>query len=181
MLVLQRVHEFVWTWSTGLLSPRRSFQSWIFSAPYNAFAILRLILPRQLGGYARGTDLDINETIAVPQRQVWWKRVFWFVCDPHAGTMFAFVAALGVAIWRIARDYERGTVDPHQTARTLSFSILSIRFRLLTMASLHIRSHCFAHCRLAKSSLARIRFRSFRSFVSFHIPPCTRKRHRNWN
>lgn len=123
MLVLQRVHEFVWTWSTGLPSPRRSFQSWIFSAPYNAFAILRLILPRQLGGYARGSDLDINETIAVPQRQVWWKRLFWFVCDPHAGTMFAFVAALGVAIWRIARDYERGTVDPHQTALTVLLTV----------------------------------------------------------
>ncbi|GAA5954985.1 hypothetical protein JCM3765_003152 [Sporobolomyces pararoseus] len=123
MLVLQRVHEFVWTWSTGLLSPRRSFQSWIFSAPYNAFAILRLILPRQLGGYARGTDLDINETIAVPQRQVWWKRLFWFVCDPHAGTMFAFVAALGVAIWRIVRDFERGTVDPHQTALTVLLTV----------------------------------------------------------
>ncbi|GAA6008840.1 hypothetical protein JCM11491_003803 [Sporobolomyces phaffii] len=123
MLVLQRVHEFVWTWSTGLPSPRRAFQSWIFAAPYNAFAILRLVLPRQLGGYARGTDLDINETIAVPERQVWWKRVFWFVCDPHAGTMFAFVAALGVAIWRIARDFERGTVDPHQTALTVLLTV----------------------------------------------------------
>ncbi|GAA5883218.1 hypothetical protein JCM16303_007310 [Sporobolomyces ruberrimus] len=123
MLVLQRLHEFVWTWSTSLPSPRRSLQSWIFSGPYNTFAILRLILPRQLGGYARGTDLDINETIAVPTRQVWWKRAFWFVCDPHAGTMFAFVAALGVAIWRIARDYERGTVDPHQTALTVLLTV----------------------------------------------------------
>lgn len=118
MLVLQRIHEFVWTWSTSLPSPRRSFQSWIFSAPYNAFAILRLILPRKLGGYARGSDLDINETIAVPTRQVWWKRALWFVCDPHVGTMFAFLAALGVAIWRISRDFERGTVDSHQTACT---------------------------------------------------------------
>ncbi|GAA5893362.1 uncharacterized protein JCM6883_007642 [Sporobolomyces salmoneus] len=123
MLVLQRVHEFVWTYSTGLPSPRRSFQSWIFSAPYNAFAIVRLILPRQLGGYLRGTDLDINETIAVPERQVWWKRGLWFICDPHVGTMFAFVAALGVAVWRIARDYERGTVDPHQTALTVLLTV----------------------------------------------------------
>jgi len=118
MLVLQRIHELVWTWSTSLHSPRRCFQSWIFSAPYNTFAILRLILPRKLGGYARGSDLNINETIAVPQRQIWWKRMFWFVCDPHVGTMFAFLAALGVAIWRIARDFERGTVDSSQTACT---------------------------------------------------------------
>ncbi|GAA5927984.1 uncharacterized protein JCM15063_006051 [Sporobolomyces koalae] len=123
MIVLQRLHELVWAWSTGLHSPRRAFQSWIFSAPYNAFAILRLILPRQLGGYARGTDLDINETIAVPQRQVWWKRLIWFACDPHAGTMFAFCAAVGVAIWRIVKDYERGTVDSHQTALTVLLTV----------------------------------------------------------
>ncbi|GAA6060914.1 hypothetical protein JCM10212_003948 [Sporobolomyces blumeae] len=123
MLIFQRVHEILWSWSTSLPSPRRAFQSWIFSAPYNAFAIVRLILPRKLGGYARGSDLDINETIAAPQRDVWWKRLFWFACDPHAGTMFAFLAALGVAIWRIAMDYERGTVDSSQTALTVLLTV----------------------------------------------------------
>ncbi|GAA5864193.1 hypothetical protein JCM1840_006696 [Sporobolomyces johnsonii] len=123
MTILQRTHEALWAWSTGLPTPRRALQSWIFAAPYNAWAIVRLILPRKVGGYARGSDLHINETIAVPEREPWWNRVFWFCWDPHAGTMVAFLAAVGVAIWRIVKDYERGTVDSHQTALTVLLTI----------------------------------------------------------
>ncbi|GAA6024201.1 hypothetical protein JCM10207_006779 [Rhodosporidiobolus poonsookiae] len=123
MLVLSKVHEALWTWSTGSPSPRRSLQAWIFAAPYQGFALVRLALPQRLGGYKRGTDLDINEVIAHPAREAWYKRLFFFALDPHAGTMFAFLAAVGVAIWRIVRDYERGTVDQHQTALTVLLTV----------------------------------------------------------
>ncbi|BGP14888.1 hypothetical protein JCM10213_003756 [Rhodosporidiobolus nylandii] len=123
MLLLSKLHEALWCWSTGQPSPRRSLQTWIFAAPYQGFALVRLFLPTKLGGYKRGTDLDINEVIAHPEREAWYKRVFWFALDPHAGTMFAFLAALGVAIWRIAKDYERGTVDEHQTALTVLLTV----------------------------------------------------------
>ncbi|GAA5861864.1 hypothetical protein JCM8547_008578 [Rhodosporidiobolus lusitaniae] len=123
MLLLSKLHEALWCWSTGLPSPRRSLQAWIFAAPYQGFALIRLILPTKLGGFKRGTDLDINEVIAHPEREVWYKRVLWFALDPNAGTMFAFLAALGVAIWRIVKDYEHGTVDEHQTALTVLLTV----------------------------------------------------------
>lgn len=41
------------------------------------------------------------------------------VIDPNSGVVLAFGSAFGVAIWRIVKDYERGTVDRHQTAREL--------------------------------------------------------------
>ncbi|GAA5988748.1 hypothetical protein JCM11641_006526 [Rhodosporidiobolus odoratus] len=123
MLLLTKLHESLWCWSTGLPSPRRALQTWIFAAPYQGFALVRLFLPTKLGGFKRGSDLDINEVIANPVREVWWKRAFWFALDPHAGTMFAFLGALGVAIWRIVKDYERGTVDEHQTALTVLLTV----------------------------------------------------------
>ncbi|GAA5834224.1 hypothetical protein JCM11251_000575 [Rhodosporidiobolus azoricus] len=123
MLLLSKLHESLWCWSTGLPSPRRSLQTWIFAAPYQGFALVRLFLPRKLGGYRRGTDLDINEVIAHPEREIWYKRVFWFALDPMAGTMFGFLAALGVAIWRIVKEYEHGTVDEHQTALTVLLTV----------------------------------------------------------
>lgn len=80
---------------------------------------MRLALPARLGGYKQRTsDLDINKVIARPQRPTVWARFGWFVLDPLVSTMFAFLAAFGVAIWRIVRDHERGTIDSHQTART---------------------------------------------------------------
>ncbi|GAA6041858.1 hypothetical protein JCM8097_004510 [Rhodosporidiobolus ruineniae] len=123
MLLLSKVHEALWCWSTGLPSPRRSMQTWIFAAPYQGFALVRLFLPRKLGGYKRGTDLDINEVIAHPVREKWYKRLLWFALDPLVGTVFAFLGALGVAIWRIVKDYEHGTVDEHQTALTVLLTV----------------------------------------------------------
>ncbi|BGO90549.1 hypothetical protein NBRC10512_005268 [Rhodotorula toruloides] len=124
MILLHKLHEVVWCWSTGLPSPRRAFQAWIFAAPYQGFALLRLILPRWLGGYKQRTsDIDINEVITHPIRDPWYKRLGWFVLDPLVSTMFAFLGALGIAIWRIVKDYERGTVDEHQTALTVLLTI----------------------------------------------------------
>lgn len=100
-------------------------QSWIFAAPYQGLALVRLMLPVKFGGFKRGTDLDINEVIAHPEREVWYKRTLRFALDPNVGTVFGFLAALGVAIWRIVKEYEHGTVDEHQTARTLTSPLSS--------------------------------------------------------
>lgn len=115
MVTLSRLHELVWSWSTGQPSPRRAFQAWIFGAPYQGVAILRMLLPVWLGGYARGSDLDINAASST-QRPPFIKRLGWLVIDPHTGMLVAFLSSVGVAIWRIVRDYERGTVDDHQSA-----------------------------------------------------------------
>ncbi|KAG0662405.1 hypothetical protein C6P46_003351 [Rhodotorula mucilaginosa] len=124
MIALHKLHEFLWTWSTGLPSPRRALQAWIFAAPYQGVALLRLALPARLGGYKQRTsDLDINKVVARPQRPTVWARLGWFVLDPLVSTMFAFLAAFGVAIWRIVRDHERGTIDSHQTALTVLLTI----------------------------------------------------------
>ncbi|GAA5986396.1 hypothetical protein JCM10908_003736 [Rhodotorula pacifica] len=124
MIALHKLHELLWTWSTGLPSPRRALQAWIFAAPYQGFALLRLALPARLGGYKqRSSDLDINEVVTRPQRPTFWVRLLWFVVDPLVSTMFAFLAAFGVALWRIIRDHERGTIDAHQTALTVLLTI----------------------------------------------------------
>ncbi|GAA5825664.1 hypothetical protein JCM3770_005986 [Rhodotorula araucariae] len=124
MIVLQKVHEALWCWSTGLPSPRRALQAWIFAAPYQGIALVRLVLPRRLGGYkTRTSDLDINEVISHPARDPWFKRMLWFVLDPLVSTMFAFLVAIGVAIWRVSKDYEHGTIDQHQTALTVLLTI----------------------------------------------------------
>ncbi|GAA5868807.1 hypothetical protein JCM3774_003903 [Rhodotorula dairenensis] len=124
MIGLHKLHELLWTWSTGLPSPRRALQAWIFAAPYQGFALVRLALPARLGGYKQRTsDLDINQVVARPQRPTVRSRLLWFVLDPLVSTMFAFLAAFGVAIWRIVRDYERGTIDAHQTALTVLLTI----------------------------------------------------------
>lgn len=117
MILLHKLHEALWCWSTGLPSPRRAFQAWCFAAPYQGIALLRLILPRRLGGYKQRTsDLDINPVISHPSRDPWHKRALWFIIDPLVGTAIAFTGALGVAVWRIVKDYEHGTIDEHQTA-----------------------------------------------------------------
>ncbi|KAM0788644.1 hypothetical protein ACM66B_002747 [Microbotryomycetes sp. NB124-2] len=121
-VVLNRLHELVWCWSTGEPSPRRALQAWIFGAPYQGVAILRLILPVWLGGYARGSDLDINAA-SLNKRPSAAKRIGWMIVDPHTGMMLAFLSSLGVAVWRIVKDYERGTVDDHQTALTVLLTI----------------------------------------------------------
>ncbi|GAA5851994.1 hypothetical protein JCM9279_007051 [Rhodotorula babjevae] len=124
MILLHKLHEAVWCWSTGLPSPRRVLQAWIFAAPYQGVALARLILPRRLGGYkARTSDLDINEVVAHPVREKWYKRLGWAAIDPLVSTMFAFLAAFGVAIWRIVRDYEHGTTDRHQALLTVLLTI----------------------------------------------------------
>ncbi|KAK4056484.1 hypothetical protein OIO90_002331 [Microbotryomycetes sp. JL221] len=122
MVILNRVHEIVWCWSTGEASPRRALQAWIFGAPYQGVAVLRLILPVWIGGYARGSDLDINAA-SLNQRPPVLKRIGWMIVDPHTGMMVAFLSSVGVAVWRIVRDYERGTVDDHQTALTVLLTI----------------------------------------------------------
>ena len=130
MIALHKLHEFLWTWSTGLPSPRRALQAWIFAAPYQGVALLRLALPARLGGYKQRTsDLDINKVVARPQRPTVWARLGWFVLDPLVSTMFAFLAAFGVAIWRIVRDHERGTIDSHQTARVSTVGLLPLPTR----------------------------------------------------
>ncbi|GJN89916.1 hypothetical protein Rhopal_002905-T1 [Rhodotorula paludigena] len=124
MIILHKLHEALWCWSTGLPSPRRAFQAWCFAAPYQGIALLRLILPRRLGGYKQRTsDLDINPVISHPSRDPWHKRALWFIIDPLVGTAIAFTGALGVAIWRIVKDYEHGTIDEHQTALTILLTI----------------------------------------------------------
>lgn len=124
MIGLHKIHELLWTWSTGLPSPRRALQAWIFAAPYQGVALLRLALPARLGGYKQRTsDLDISTVVAHPQRPTGWVRFGWFVIDPLVSTMFAFLGAFGVAIWRIVRDHERGTIDAHQTALTVLLTI----------------------------------------------------------
>ncbi|BGP38888.1 hypothetical protein JCM10449v2_002826 [Rhodotorula kratochvilovae] len=124
MILLHKLHEALWCWSTGLPSPRRALQAWIFAAPYQGIALLRLVLPRRLGGYkSRTSDLDINEVISHPARDPWYKRMLWFALDPLVSTMFAFCVAIGVAIWRVTKDYEHGTIDQHQTALTVLLTI----------------------------------------------------------
>lgn len=161
MVGLHKLHELLWTWSTGLPSPRRALQAWIFAAPYQGFALLRLALPARLGGYKQRTsDLDINQVVARPQRPTAWSRLGWFVLDPLVSTMFAFLAAFGVAIWRIVRDHERGTIDAHQTARASSASLPNLVAPAEPTADssqlLLPRSHCAADDRLAHFAVVRV-------------------------
>lgn len=117
MLVTASLHDLMWTSSTGLASPRRKLQAWVFSAPYEAIALLRLILPSVLGGYTRGgSDIDLA-VVAEPPRPSFWRRVGWLVIDPHSDVIFAFLISMGFVIWRAVRENVAGRVDIHQTAR----------------------------------------------------------------
>ncbi|KAL8276781.1 hypothetical protein RQP46_010837 [Phenoliferia psychrophenolica] len=122
MLITASLHDLTWTWSTGLPSPRRKLQAWVFSAPYEAVALLRLLLPTWVGGYSRGSDMDLT-SVADPQRPSLWKRIGWLVIDPHSDVIFAFAASIGVTVWRATRDHAKGTVDVHQTALTILLTV----------------------------------------------------------
>lgn len=115
MLATASLHDLVWTWSTGLPSPRRKFQAWVFTGPYEAVALFRMILPTWLGGYVRGSDIDVN-SVLVPARPPFSKRFMWLVLDPHSGVLFVFAGSIGVSIWRAVREHRAGRVDTHQTA-----------------------------------------------------------------
>lgn len=119
MVLFDRLHEFMWTWSTGLASPRREFQKWIFFAPYQGISILLLMLPSWLGGYVKG-DIKLGSTPVTNVRPKLSKRIWWTLLDPHTSVVCSFLGSIGVAIWRATRDYERGTVNVNQTARTFS-------------------------------------------------------------
>ena len=123
-ITLSRVHDLVFSWSTGQPSPRRAFQAAIFAAPYHAIAILRLILPSWMGGYSSGVEQAVQE--AEGATPGFWKRVGWWLIDPHTGACFSFLSAVGVALWRAIKDYDGlgGTVDRHQTALTLVLTVL---------------------------------------------------------
>lgn len=171
MILLQKLHEVVWCWSTGLPSPRRVLQAWIFAAPYQGIALVRLVLPRRLGGYkARTSDLDINQVVAHPTRDKWYTRLGWFVLDPLVSTMFAFLAAFGVAIWRIVRDYERGTTDKHQALR--AFRLFSSRDAFETDPRLPFSSS-FAVTVLLTIAWPTLLWAEFlfASFVPLCVPP----------
>lgn len=104
MVFCDRLHEFVFSLSSGRPSPRRVFQTWIFSAPYQSASILFLILPSWLGGYKnRGEAIRSSE----PVRLAWWKRVGWLILDPHSGVMLSFAGSIGVGIWRAIENYEQ--------------------------------------------------------------------------
>ncbi|KAK4706081.1 hypothetical protein P7C70_g120, partial [Phenoliferia sp. Uapishka_3] len=122
MLVTASLHDLVWTWSTGLSSPRRKLQAWVFSAPYEGVALLRVLLPSWLGGYSRGGDIDFNAASEAVRPTI-WKRIGWLIIDPHSDVIFAFAGSIGIAIFRAVRDYEHGTVDVHQTALTILLTV----------------------------------------------------------
>ncbi|ORY91777.1 hypothetical protein BCR35DRAFT_316900 [Leucosporidium creatinivorum] len=118
MLLLNRLHEFLWSWSTGQPSPRRIFQSWIFASPYQGVALIRMILPVWLGGYARGSDIDIN-AVSAQVRPSFAKRLGWLLIDPHTNIGASFLASVGVAIWRVVKDYEHGTLTAYRPTVTV--------------------------------------------------------------
>ncbi|SCV70713.1 BQ2448_3475 [Microbotryum intermedium] len=106
MIVLSRLHEVVWCWATGTPSPRRSLQAWIFAAPYHGLALFRLILPKAMGGFSSASDVTIPQTEEVVARPSFFKRLFWFIIDPHLGYLAALLAAFGVSLWRIFKNYQ---------------------------------------------------------------------------
>ena len=115
MLLTASVHDLLWTYSTSLPSPRRKLQAWVFSAPYEAVALLRLVLPAWLGGYARGSDMDLS-SVAPPERPSAWKRLGWLVIDPHSDVVFAFAGSIAVVVARAVKEHYKAGVDVHQTA-----------------------------------------------------------------
>jgi hypothetical protein len=123
-ITLSRLHDLVFSWSTGQPSPRRAFQAAIFAAPYHAISLLRLILPSWMGGYSSSSENAAPEAEGdVPG---FWKRLGWWIIDPHTGACFSFLSAVGVALWRAIKDYDGlgGSVDKHQTALTLVLTVL---------------------------------------------------------
>lgn len=123
-VTLSRVHDLVFSWSTGQPSPRRCFQAAIFAAPYHAISLLRLILPSWMGGYSSSSENAVPDAEGVAPG--FWKRLGWWVIDPHTGACFSFLSAVGVALWRAIKDYDGlgGAIDKHQTALTLVLTVL---------------------------------------------------------
>lgn len=114
------LHGYIWAWATNLPSPRRNLQAWVFAGPYVVLGLVRLFLPRWLWGYARGAENDTAPN--APKRPGPWKRIGLLAIDPHSGVIFSYLASIGVGIWRATRDFELGTVDRNQTARSFSSS-----------------------------------------------------------
>lgn len=121
MVALDRLHEYVYTTSTGRPSPRRVFQAWIFKAPYQGISLALLILPSWLGGYSvPGSSLS-GQGVEPVVRPGMAKRIGWLILDPHSGVAFSFLGSIGVCVYRAFKDYEHGTVDANQTAREFFF------------------------------------------------------------
>ena len=155
-----RLHEMMWTWSTGLVSgsPRRKFQSFIFKAPYTIISFALALLPTRLRGFAT-SDINIEANGKIVARQGFWKRFGWFLLDPHTGVVVSFCGSIGVSLWRAFRDYNGG-MNLNQSIRT-SFHSLS----LLPDSDVRRDSDCAAHYRLAVDDLDRHFSRVLYSFV----------------
>lgn len=172
MLATTALHELVWSWTTGLPSPRRDLQAWVFAAPYQTVALIRMFLPTWLGGYSRSSDIELNVT-AASVRPPFYTRLWWLFIDPHSGVLFAFIAAIGIAIWRATKDYEHGTVDINQTA-CMFFSPL--RFESMDwILTVSFDSNDTSYRCMAIDDLGGFTLRNSRSLVSFSFTflPCT--------
>lgn len=117
-IVTGRLHEIMWTWSTGLVSgsPRRKFQTFIFKAPYTIVSFLFALLPTRLRGFSK-SDIDIAVRSKIAARQGFWERLGWFLLDPHTGFLVSFCGSVGVCLWRAFRDFNGG-MNLNQSIRT---------------------------------------------------------------
>ncbi|KDE07931.1 hypothetical protein MVLG_01840 [Microbotryum lychnidis-dioicae p1A1 Lamole] len=113
MIVFSRLHEVVWCWATGTSSPRRSLQAWIFAAPYHGLALFRLILPKAIGGFSNASDVSVSQTKETVARPSFLKRLFWFIIDPHVGYFAVYLAAIGVSLWRVFKEYQVDAAMEH--------------------------------------------------------------------
>lgn len=122
MIICVRLHEMVFAIVTGLATPRRTFQAWVFAAPYRLVALLRLILPTWLGGFTRPADSGAI-TSALPFRPSFGSRLGWLVLDPHTWVVTYFLVSVGMAVHRCVDGFASGVASTNETALTLLLTL----------------------------------------------------------